>query len=144
MWHPHCVTPEPQLSGFNLKVIYRCPMVGKNPKATGKDISSCPSTPRSDDASTTSRSTERELVGDYDMHCLSEAWDNDPNVRERLREGHHLMRHLDPLTGKVTNGYVEKTIENMKVNHFILAEHRQNVGPNYESLPQEPGGLPKT
>lgn len=55
------------------------------------------------------------------MDSLCEAWDNNPLVRERLRDRHHLMRHLDPATGEETNGYVEKSVDNMKLNHFILS-----------------------
>lgn len=59
------------------------------------------------------------LVGRYDLDGLAISWDNDPGVRERMREGMHLCLTLDP-QGNPSNGHVEPTLEAIKLNQMVL------------------------
>ena len=59
-------------------------------------------------------------TGRYSLENLARVWDDTPEVRERLREGHHLMRHWCNQTKKDTNDPVTSIVANLKLNHFVL------------------------
>ena len=68
-----------------------------------------------------SESESRKVVcGNYDLSCLPKNWDDDMNIRERMRSGLSLVVRLDPTTEKPVNGTVESTTENVKLNEPVL------------------------
>ena len=56
----------------------------------------------------------------YPLDPLYLDWDNDKDVRDRLRAGGHLLVHWDPASKKTQNCFVEKTVENLRVNACVL------------------------
>ena len=91
--------------------------IGKKTPATSRASSSS----SSGSPSASNRSVSRERVGNYDLSGLSRAWDNDPVIRERVRDGHHLCRHWDETTEQEVNAYVECSVEDARANKFVLA-----------------------
>lgn len=55
------------------------------------------------------------------MEDLAESWDNHAGVRERLRQGGHLMKHFDPKLKIPVDAFVEKKIDNIKINACVLS-----------------------
>lgn len=51
---------------------------------------------------------------------LALKWDNDPEVRHRLREGWNLLTHYDAKLKRPTNTFVERSIFNVKHNACVL------------------------
>jgi len=58
-------------------------------------------------------------VGALDLSGLPTAWDNEPAIRERVRDNNNLCLTYDH-DCKVGNGYVDATIENVKLNQAVL------------------------
>ena len=52
---------------------------------------------------------------------LALAWDNDSQIRQRLRDGYNLLVHYDPKLRVQTNNDVQATLPNVKANHKVLA-----------------------
>ena len=61
-----------------------------------------------------------ERVGKYGLDTLPRDWDNCDEIRDRLRDDHHLLRHVDPETGEQTNHHVEGNVVNLKCNKQIV------------------------
>ena len=57
----------------------------------------------------------------YSLEGLANAWDNFDLIRERLREGHPLLRHYDGKQKEELDQYVEKSTANCRVNQAVLA-----------------------
>ena len=51
---------------------------------------------------------------------LALKWDNNPEIRQRLRSGKNLLVHFDAKMNIITNTTVEKTMANVKVNSMVL------------------------
>lgn len=64
-------------------------------------------------------SSPKSLVGALDLSGLPTAWDNEPAIRERVRDNNNLCLTYDH-DCKVGNGYVDATIENVKLNQAVL------------------------
>lgn len=65
------------------------------------------------------------------MDGLAEKWDNDAKVRERLRDGNHLMQCWNSTLLQGTNEFVGHSVDNIKVNSFILS-------PVFKMMSQQP------
>lgn len=63
---------------------------------------------------------ERDRAFGYSLEGLAREWDNLDQVRDRLRDGHHLIMHYDPGTGLLTDQPVEKTLQNIRMNRIPL------------------------
>ena len=63
----------------------------------------------------------QERVGNYDMGGLHKKWDNDENIRARIRSGYHLCRHFDVEKKVETDDYVEACVEDTRANKFVIA-----------------------
>ena len=73
--------------------------------------------PRSDSTTATS-----EESGNYSLEGLANALDNSVVIRDRMREGHPLLRHYDVKAKQEVDvdQYVEKTTANCRVNQPVL------------------------
>ena len=80
-------------------------------------------------------STSKERVGTWPMDDLAEVWDNCPLVRERLRSGNHFLMNYDQEKHINTDGFVEKSIPTLKLNHFVLSPVLRLMGQNERTLP---------
>lgn len=90
-------------------------------RATSSSPSSSSGSPTASNGSCAARSVSRERVGNYDLSGLSREWDNHPVIRDRIRDGHHLCRHLDETTQQEMDAYVECSMEDARVNKFVLS-----------------------
>ena len=98
-------------------------------KAKGKASSSGSGSP------TTSSNSTPDRVGKYDISHFLKAWDDDETVRERLRNGHQLLLHHDPLTGEAANVSVEGTVANVKCNLQVLLPIADTMAQNSLLMP---------
>lgn len=96
--------------------------------STGSSSSGCGGMP-------TEQPSPSEVTRRYPMESLSLQWDNSSEIRDRLRSGHHLLRHWDNKRKMATDSYVEKTVENLRLNHFVLQPMFEIVGRNDRALP---------
>ena len=63
----------------------------------------------------------RGLVGNYSLDNMAVSWDDSPAIRDRIRENHNLMmRYDDTLRKPVGDGYIDATIDNIKLNAMVL------------------------
>lgn len=90
-----------------------------------------------------SASADGDKVSSYSLSGLHVEWDNVPEVRDRLREGQHVFRHVDMEQNKVTDGYVEKILPNVRANRLqlrpvlrLMSQHRLHL-PSIDSLIEE-------
>lgn len=68
-----------------------------------------------------SESRSPRVVGNYMLETLPASWDNTASIRERIRCGQNLLVRVDPNTGETdSNGFVEASNENLKVNFDVL------------------------
>ena len=65
-------------------------------------------------------SSPRNVVGDFDLKDVPTKWDNDPAIRERMRNGDNLCLSWDEGTGTYMSKYVDPTIDNLKINGPVL------------------------
>jgi len=65
-------------------------------------------------------SSPRERVGKYDLSGLSKLWDDTPEIRDAVRDNKNLLQQWDAMQKIETNGDVDKTIENCKLNAKVL------------------------
>ena len=63
----------------------------------------------------------REQPLGWPMDDLALRWDNTPEIRERLRDGHHLMMAYSPEVGQLVDVLVDKTVDNIKANRAVLS-----------------------
>lgn len=80
------------------------------------------------------RST-RNVVGSYSLDGIPVEWDNHPAIRERIREQCNLCLAYDPETTCGNSGYVNATIENVKVNAPVLEPLAARMAANSLRLP---------
>ena len=62
----------------------------------------------------------KSMVGKFELIDLPISWDNDPAIRERIRNGLNLCAAYDPKTGELVSKYVDGTPENLRVNAPVL------------------------
>ena len=79
--------------------------------------------------------TVKDRVGNWSMDGLADDWDNCPLTRQRLRDGNNLLQNFDSEKHAATNGYVDKTIPSLKLNHFVMAPVLKLMGKNGKTLP---------
>lgn len=77
----------------------------------------------------------RSIVGDYDLSSLSGTWDNSEQLRKRVRNGLTLLLRLDQ-NGEPEKGFVEATVENLKLNADVLSPVFRLMKENSQKLPQ--------
>ena len=70
-------------------------------------------------ASSPGNSPRGSVVGTYDLDGMAISWDNNPSVRERIRQGKNLCLALD-VKGEPTSSYVDPTMDNLKLNSCVL------------------------
>lgn len=80
-------------------------------------------------------SSSKSVVGSFDLKDVPIQWDNDPAIRERMRNGDNLCLAWDGDTGKYVSKYVDPTIENLKVNSAVLKPLVILMGENELRLP---------
>ena len=73
----------------------------------------------SDNSPGSSRSP-KSRVGDFSLEGIPLQWDNDPTVRERMRENQNLCLAYNESTGQTTSTFVDATISNLKLNASVL------------------------
>lgn len=64
--------------------------------------------------------TPKPRTGRYSLENLAAKWDDTPEIRERLRQGNHLLRHWCNQKNKETNEHVSTTVANIKCNYPVL------------------------
>lgn len=85
----------------------------------------------------------KEQIGVYPLDGLAIEWDNTPQVRDRLRGGDHLLKHWDHVQKAIVNSHVEKVVENLRVNAYVLLplfeimRKNENKSPCIEKLQAE-------
>ena len=62
----------------------------------------------------------KSMVGKFELTDIPISWDNDPAIRERIRNGLNLCAAYDPKTGNLESKYVDATPENLRVNAPVL------------------------
>ena len=67
-----------------------------------------------------SRSSSHVKVGSYSMTSLPIEWDNNPAIRERVRENHNLVLSFNHQTQKGESNYVDGTVAKVKINAPVL------------------------
>jgi len=70
-------------------------------------------------ASSPGKSPRGTVVGTYDLEGLAISWDNNPTIRERIRASKNLCLAFD-VKGEPSSGYVDPTVENIKLNSCVL------------------------
>lgn len=65
-------------------------------------------------------STGRSVVGSYSLANVPVEWDNQPSIRERIRENNNLCLTYDYEKGEGVSGYVDATIDNLRLNCAVL------------------------
>lgn len=80
-----------------------------------------------------------ESLGKPMSLCLK--WDNDPLVRQRLREGWNLVVNYDTKLKRASNNFVQHTVHNVKYNACVLRPVCQEMSKlrlvNIENLEDE-------
>ena len=61
------------------------------------------------------------LVGDYDVKGLALAWDDNSQLRSRMRQGFNLIVHQDVKLKRLTNHEPEKSTVDCKANLIVLS-----------------------
>ena len=84
---------------------------------------------------TTSSNSTPERVGKYDISHLPKAWDDEETIRERLRNDHQLLLHLDPSTGEAANVDVDGSVANVKCNLQVLIPLADTMAQNSLLMP---------
>ena len=84
-------------------------------KASGSGCTSACATP---DALASPRV---ERVGTNDLLNLAKSWDDDEDVRSRIRDQLAILLTYDPESQKSVERYVEATVETIKINRAALA-----------------------
>ena len=69
------------------------------------------------------------------MDNLAITWDNTEAVRERLRSGCHLMRAWSPELSQELDIFVDKSVENIKINAPVLSPIFKLVKENDRTTP---------
>lgn len=77
----------------------------------------------------------RSVVGTYGLETIPIQWDNDAEVRERIRSGKNLCLSFSAETGKGESGYVQGTAEDLKVNACVIKPLAFLMGSNDLLLP---------
>ena len=62
----------------------------------------------------------KNMVGKFQLTDVPISWDNDPAIRERIRNGLNLCAAYDPKTGELISKYVDATPENLRLNAPVL------------------------
>ena len=62
----------------------------------------------------------KNMVGRFELTDIPISWDNDPAIRDRIRNGLNLCAAYDPNTGELVTKYVDATPENLRVNAPVL------------------------
>ena len=82
------------------------------------------------------KSHGKQLVGNYSLRGLAMAWDNTEKVRSRLRAHSRVLLHYDPkLKLEQVVSVVEKTVYNLRANHFVLSPVLNLVRTHQQLLP---------
>ena len=126
-------SPEPHFGSIPSSHCVSASMVGRSASLGGSSSGSGHYDSAMVDSSPTSTSKER--VGTWPMDDLADVWDNCPLVRERLRSGSHFLMNYDQEKHVSTDGYVEKSIPTLKLNHFVLSPVLRLMGQNERTLP---------
>ena len=66
------------------------------------------------------QSSPRAVIGTYRLEAIPGAWDNDAEVRERIRLRHNLLRAIDPISKQPSDNFVDGTRENVSLNCCAL------------------------
>ena len=74
------------------------------------------------------------LVGNYDLSYLPGAWDQSPDIRERMRSDKNLVVAYDS-EGNVSNDFVPATGQHVKLNACVLRPIAQKMCENELLLP---------
>ena len=71
----------------------------------------------------------------FPMDNLHLDWDNHGEIRARLRNGGTLMKHWDTKQRRETDVYVEKLVENLRVNSCVLSPVFKLMAKHDRALP---------
>ena len=83
-----------------------------------------------------SEGSPRGLVGSFSLDSMAVSWDDSPTIRDRIRENHNLMmRYDDTLRKPVADGYIDATIDNIKLNAMVLTPLLVVMKDNNHQLP---------
>ena len=62
----------------------------------------------------------KAMVGEYSLVGLALKWDNDSEIRQRMRDGFNFLCHFDPKLKKLTNHKPEKNVKDAQANARVL------------------------
>lgn len=62
----------------------------------------------------------RPRTGRYSLQTLAAKWDDTPEIRERIRQNQHLVRHWCPKKKQITDEDVSINVANIKCNYCVL------------------------
>lgn len=80
-------------------------------------------------------SSPTEKASHYSLEGVHNEWDAIAAVRKRLRDRDHLFMHFDSERGHLTNQYVEKTLNNVRLNRHQLQPLLRRMRTNALQLP---------
>ena len=80
-------------------------------------------------------SPKNVLVGSYSLKGIAMEWDNQPAIRERIRENQSLVLAMNHETGKGESIYVNATLENLRLNSVVLEPLAVRMKDNNLQLP---------
>ena len=87
-------------------------------------------------------SSPKSVVGDFDVQCLPTLWDNESQIRLRLRKGENLLMRVNHSTGISEAGFVEASAENCILNCAVLKPILNLMKSNGLRLPAIPMLIP--
>lgn len=89
-------------------------------------------------SSPASAGSPRSVVGDYSLEDMPITWDNDHQIRARLRGNGNLLMRFNTETAKEEVGFVEATNDNCKVNAAVLRPVLKELEKHDLQLPSVP------
>lgn len=76
----------------------------------------------------------KDMLGGFELTGLGAAWDNDPEIRERVRKHKKFMLASKPDHG-LDPGFVQKTVLNLKANKGMLMPVLDFMRENDKKIP---------
>ena len=71
----------------------------------------------------------------YSISGVAAQWDDEPEVRLRMRNNDHLLKHWDSKKGAETNDDVSRNVANLKLNYKVLSPLLKKMTQNGHFLP---------
>lgn len=71
----------------------------------------------------------------YSIDGVASQWDDEPQVRLRMRNSDHLLKHWDSKKGAETNDDVTRNVANLKLNYKVLSPLLKKMAENGHLLP---------